>query len=113
MTYYTCDGAGRLSKVSGPQSGGQSIRPATSYEYFDSGWTKKSSNPFGIATSYEYKQLGEQTARTLTCAGGDASRTQALPASGTGTDSFTWKLAVPSDGSYQVYVQYPPPPPPR
>jgi RHS repeat-associated protein len=75
-TDYTYDFAGRLTQVTAPPSGGQTIRPVTTYEYLDNGWTKTSTDPYGITTSYEYNQLGEQTARTLTSAGGDASRTQ-------------------------------------
>ncbi|MBC9730886.1 hypothetical protein, partial [Streptomyces sp. TRM68367] len=31
----------------------------------------------------------------------------ATHAAGTGTDSFTWNLSIPEDGTYQVYVKYP------
>ena len=28
-------------------------------------------------------------------------------AAGAGTDTFTWKLHIPADGNYAVYVKYP------
>ena len=161
-TDYGYDAAGRLVSTTAPPSGGQSVRPATSLAYYDNGWSKSSTDPFGITTAYDYNALGQQTSRTITSAGGSSSRTMGwsyypdgklagktdsgIPvglavemvdnsdvqntaatgtwtpssagtgyqgynyvthAAGAGADAFTWNLAVPEDGTYQVYVQYP------
>ncbi|GAA4509144.1 hypothetical protein GCM10023191_069920 [Actinoallomurus oryzae] len=74
-TIYSYDAAGRLAKVSAPPSNGQTVRNDTTYSYFDNGWTKTSTDPWDIVTSYDYNDLGQQTSRTLTSAGGSSSRT--------------------------------------
>jgi YD repeat-containing protein len=48
------------------------IRSTT--EYFDNGWIKKSTDPHGIAVSYDYNRAGEQTKRTVTAADGTRQR---------------------------------------
>ncbi|WP_371129627.1 DNRLRE domain-containing protein [Streptomyces sp. TLI_105] len=160
-TQTVFDTVGRVAKVSLPPSAGQSFRNDTTYSYFDNGWTKSSTDPWDIVTTYEYNELGKQTKRTLTSAGGSSDRTMAwtyypdgklksksddgvpvgksvvlvdnsdtqntasagtwatgnLPgqqgydhrthATGAGTDSFTWTLNVPKDGTYTAYVKYP------
>jgi RHS repeat-associated protein len=75
-TDYTYDAAGRQASVSAPPSGGQSVRKVTISSYFDNGWAKTSTDPWGIVTSYDYNPLGQQTSRTITSVGGDLSRTQ-------------------------------------
>ncbi|MBG6106099.1 MULTISPECIES: DNRLRE domain-containing protein [Micromonospora] len=74
-TTYTYDEVGRLATMSAPPSAGQSVRNDTTYSYYDNGWTKSSSDPWDIVTSYDYNELGAQTARTLTSAGGSSNRT--------------------------------------
>ncbi|MEV0663872.1 DNRLRE domain-containing protein [Actinomadura luteofluorescens] len=74
-TIYDYDDAGRLAKVSAPPSEGQTVRNDTIYTHFDNGWTKSSTDPWDIVTSYGYNALGKQTSRTLTSAGGSSSRT--------------------------------------
>nr|WSY52321.1 DNRLRE domain-containing protein [Streptomyces sp. NBC_00886] len=160
-TETTYDAVGRVAKTSLPPSDGESVRNDTTYDYFDNGWVRKSSDPWDITTSYDYDELGKQTARTLTSAGGSSDRTMAwtyypdgklksrsddgVPvgksvvltdnsdtqntsatgtwatgnltgqqgynhrthAAGTGTDSFTWTLNIPEDGTYTAYVKYP------
>lgn len=76
-TETTYDAAGRVVATSLPPSEGQSVRNTTKVEYFDNGWVKRSVDPHGIATSYDYNELGQQTARTLTAADGSTSRTMA------------------------------------
>ncbi|MFE7327436.1 DNRLRE domain-containing protein [Streptomyces sp. NPDC057565] len=71
----TYDEVGRVSKTSLPPSDGETVRNDTSYTYFDNGWTKKSTDAWDIATTYEYDDLGQQIKRTLSSAGGDADRT--------------------------------------
>src|SRR6266511_3721809 len=71
----TDDAVGRLAKVSAPPSQGQTVRNDTTYSYFDNGWQKSSTDMWGISTSYDYDQLGNQTSRTVTSAGGSSSRT--------------------------------------
>ncbi|WP_326793383.1 DNRLRE domain-containing protein [Streptomyces sp. NBC_00841] len=160
-TQTTYDAVGRPSRVSAPPSAGQTVRNDTDYTYFDNGWTKTSTDPWDIVTSYGYNQTGQQVSRTLTSAGGSSSRTQGwayypdgslqarsddgVPvgahvvvadnsdtqatsatgtwatasatgqqgydhrthATGTSTDTFTWTLNVPQDGSYTAYAKYP------
>jgi RHS repeat-associated protein len=69
------DAAGRVAKTSAPPSNGQSVRNDTTYSYYDDGQVKTSTDPWSITTSYDYNELGQQTARTLTSAGGSSSRT--------------------------------------
>ncbi|MGW0631039.1 golvesin C-terminal-like domain-containing protein [Streptomyces sp. NPDC002758] len=161
-TENTYDADGRLQKVSAPPSAGQSVRNDTSYTYWDDGQAKTSTDPWDITTSYDHDEMGDQTSRTITSAGGSQARTMnwtyypdgmihtrtdngvpvglqvdladnsdvqsvattgswptansgsdhqgydyATHAAGTGSDSFTWNLTVPQDGTYQVYVKYP------
>lgn len=75
FTETTYDAAGRVVKTSMPPSEGQTVRNESAVEYFDNGWIKKSSDPWDISTTYEYDDLGAQTARTLTSADGSANRT--------------------------------------
>ncbi|WP_317447932.1 DNRLRE domain-containing protein [Streptomyces collinus] len=160
-TQTAYDAVGRVASTSLPPSDGQTVRNTTSYDYFDNGWVKKSTDPWDIATTYDYNDLGQQTARTLTSAGGSSNRTMTwsyypdgklksrsddgVPvgsavvladnsdtqntaktgtwtsgnltgqqgydhlshAAGTGSDSFTWTLNVPKDGTYSAYVKFP------
>ena len=62
-TTYTYDDVGRLAKVSAPPSSGETVRNDTTYTYFDNGWTKTSTDPWDIVTSYDYNALGQQTSR--------------------------------------------------
>jgi RHS repeat-associated protein len=71
----TYDAVGRVAKTSLPPSDGQTVRNDTTFEYFDNGWPKKSTDPWDIVTSYDYNSLGQQTKRTLTSAGGSSDRT--------------------------------------
>ncbi|MFE9207587.1 RHS repeat-associated core domain-containing protein, partial [Micromonospora sp. NPDC007230] len=75
VTTYTYDAVGRLATQSAPPSSGESVRNDTTYTYYDNGWTKSSSDPWDIATSYDYNELGAQTSRTVTSAGGSSNRT--------------------------------------
>ncbi|GAA4572708.1 hypothetical protein GCM10023176_36200 [Micromonospora coerulea] len=74
-TTYAYDAVGRLATLSAPPSAGQSVRNDTTYSYYDNGWAKTSSDPWDLVTSYDYNDLGAQTARTLTSAGGSSNRT--------------------------------------
>ncbi|WBB91605.1 DNRLRE domain-containing protein [Verrucosispora sp. WMMC514] len=75
VTTYHYDDVGRLARASMPPSAGESVRNDTTYSYFDNGWTKSSSDPWDIVTTYDYNKLGAQTARTVTSAGGSSNRT--------------------------------------
>lgn len=155
------DAAGRVAKTSMPPSEGQTVRNDTEFTYFDNGWTKSSTDPWDISATYDYNDVGQQTVRTLTSAGGSSNRTMTwsfhpdgkvksrsddgVPvgksvalvdnsdtqhtsatgtwatgditgqqgydhrthAAGTGTDTFTWTLDIPKDGTYTAYVRYP------
>ncbi|NGO78156.1 DNRLRE domain-containing protein [Streptomyces sp. YC504] len=74
-TFYSYDEVGNLASVSAPPSDGQSVRNVTEYAYFDNGWTRRTKDPWDITTSYEYNVMGQQTANTLTSAGGSQQRT--------------------------------------
>ncbi|MGW8768940.1 golvesin C-terminal-like domain-containing protein, partial [Streptomyces sp. NPDC055815] len=69
------DAVGRVAKTSLPPSDGQTVRNDTTYTYFDNGWAKSSTDPWDIVATYDYNELGKQTARTLTSAGGSSNRT--------------------------------------
>ncbi|MEU4480232.1 DNRLRE domain-containing protein [Micromonospora sp. NPDC023966] len=75
VTTYQYDAVGRLTTLSAPPSAGQTDRNNTTYTYYDNGWTKSSSDPWDIVTSYDYNDLGAQTERTVTSAGGSSNRT--------------------------------------
>ncbi|MEU3995162.1 DNRLRE domain-containing protein [Streptomyces fungicidicus] len=74
-TQTVYDAVGRVKKKSMPPSEGQTVRNDTVIEYFDNGWTRKSTDPWDITTTYDYTELGQQKARTLTSAGGSSDRT--------------------------------------
>ncbi|WP_079138539.1 DNRLRE domain-containing protein [Actinacidiphila rubida] len=74
-TYTSYDDAGQVTKTSQPPSSGQTVRNDTTYTYYDNGLPKTSTDPWAITTTYGYDELGNQTARTLTSAGGSSSRT--------------------------------------
>ncbi|MFF8946990.1 DNRLRE domain-containing protein [Streptomyces sp. NPDC014864] len=74
-TETTYDKVGRVAKTSLPPSDGETVRNDTTYSYFDNGWVKSSTDPWDIATTYDYNELGQQTKRTLTSAGGSSDRT--------------------------------------
>ncbi|WP_243766362.1 DNRLRE domain-containing protein [Streptomyces sp. GC420] len=73
QTFY--DEVGRVSRTSLPPSAGQTVRNDTTYSYFDNGWVRSSTDPWDIVTRFDYNDMGQQTARTLTSAGGSSSRT--------------------------------------
>ncbi|MEV1166985.1 DNRLRE domain-containing protein [Nonomuraea sp. NPDC049784] len=79
---YTYDAASRLKTVELPAGDSDHLanedhsgRIVSHTEYYDNGWIKKSIDPFGIAASYDYNELGEQTQRTVTAADGTLQRT--------------------------------------
>ncbi|MFE5484390.1 DNRLRE domain-containing protein [Streptomyces sp. NPDC056527] len=74
-TQTVYDAVGRVERQSLPPSRGQTVRNDTVFEYFDNGWTKKSTDPWDISTTYDYTEIGQQKARTLTSAGGSSDRT--------------------------------------
>ncbi|MEV5341505.1 DNRLRE domain-containing protein [Streptomyces sp. NPDC052676] len=74
-TQTVYDAVGRVARNSLPPSEGQTVRNDTTYSYFDNGWVKSSTDPWDISTTYDYNDLGQQTARTLTSAGGSSNRT--------------------------------------
>ncbi|MFD9097136.1 DNRLRE domain-containing protein [Streptomyces collinus] len=74
-TQTTYDKVGRVAKTSLPPSDGETVRNDTSYSYYDNGWVKSSTDPWDIATTYDYDELGKQTTRTITSAGGSSNRT--------------------------------------
>jgi YD repeat-containing protein len=73
-TIYSYDEVGNLVTVSAPPSDGQSVRNDTTYDHFDTGWLRETTDPWDIATSYDYNLLGQQVEATVTSAGGSQSR---------------------------------------
>ncbi|MEU1880058.1 DNRLRE domain-containing protein [Streptosporangium sp. NPDC020072] len=71
---YVYDELSRLKEVSAPPSHGQTVRNVTRLSYWDTGWTKTSTDPWDITTAYDYNALGLQTNRTVTSAGGSSQR---------------------------------------
>jgi YD repeat-containing protein len=62
----TLSGFGMLQGIG---LGTQVDHAVTTYSYFDNGWTSKSVDPFGLATSYDYNGQGQQTNQILRSAG--------------------------------------------
>ncbi|WP_158887113.1 DNRLRE domain-containing protein [Amycolatopsis anabasis] len=73
-TFNTYDEVGNLTEVSAPPSAGQTIRNVTRSTFLDTGWVRSSTDPWNITTAFAYDSFGNQTSRTLTAAGGSASR---------------------------------------
>ncbi|MFC5833981.1 DNRLRE domain-containing protein [Nonomuraea insulae] len=71
---YAYDDVSRLKEISAPPSHGQTIRNITTMTYWDNGWAKTTTDPWDIKTTYDYNQLGLQTNRTVTSAGGSSQR---------------------------------------
>ncbi|GII60411.1 hypothetical protein Skr01_04960 [Sphaerisporangium krabiense] len=71
---YVYDAVSRLKEISQPPSHGQTVRNVTSMTYWDNGWSKTTTDPWDISTSYDYNELGLQTNRTVTSAGGSSQR---------------------------------------
>ncbi|MGW4958007.1 DNRLRE domain-containing protein [Nonomuraea sp. NPDC004186] len=71
---YTYDAVSRLKEISHPPSHGQSIRNVSTMTYWDNGWSKTATDPWDIKTTYDYNELGLQTNRTVTSAGGSSQR---------------------------------------
>ncbi|MEV5496667.1 DNRLRE domain-containing protein [Nonomuraea fuscirosea] len=71
---YAYDALSRLKEISQPPSHGQSIRNVTTMTYWDNGWSKTTTDPWDIKTTYDYNELGLQTNRTITSAGGSGQR---------------------------------------
>ncbi|MEU4408617.1 DNRLRE domain-containing protein [Streptosporangium sp. NPDC023963] len=71
---YAYDQVSRLKEISAPPSHGQTIRNITTMTYWDNGWSKTTTDPWDIKTTYDYNTLGAQTNRTVTSAGGSSQR---------------------------------------
>ncbi|WP_053204941.1 DNRLRE domain-containing protein [Jiangella muralis] len=71
---YAYDLVGNLTEVSAPPSENQTVRNTTTYTHFDNGWVESTVDAWDIATTYDYNDLGQQTLRTATSAGGSSSR---------------------------------------
>ncbi|WP_193318955.1 DNRLRE domain-containing protein [Nonomuraea phyllanthi] len=72
--YYAYDAVSRLKEISHPPSHGQTIRNITTMTYWDNGWSKTTTDPWDIKTTYDYNDLGLQKNRTVTSAGGSSQR---------------------------------------
>ncbi|WP_405889592.1 DNRLRE domain-containing protein [Streptomyces sp. NBC_00133] len=69
------DEVGRVKTTSLPPSDGETVRNDSTYEYYDNGWVKKSTDPWSIVTDYDYTDTGKQKARTISAADGSSNRT--------------------------------------
>ncbi|MEU1723335.1 DNRLRE domain-containing protein [Nonomuraea sp. NPDC005692] len=73
-TTYAYDDVSRLKEISAPPSHGQTVRNITTMTYWDNGWSRTTTDPWDIKTTYDYNKLGLQTNRTVTSAGGSSQR---------------------------------------
>ncbi|MCK2216375.1 hypothetical protein MF672_021600 [Actinomadura sp. ATCC 31491] len=71
---YAYDAVSRLTEISHPPSHGQTVRNVSRMTYWDNGWSKTTTDPWDIKTTYDYNELGLQTNRTVTSAGGSSQR---------------------------------------
>ncbi|MCA2186575.1 RHS repeat-associated core domain-containing protein [Nonomuraea cavernae] len=71
---YAYDAVSRLKEISHPPSHGQGVRNVSTMSYWDNGWSKTTADAWDIKTTYDYNQLGLQTNRTVTSAGGSSQR---------------------------------------
>ncbi|MGW7483467.1 DNRLRE domain-containing protein [Nonomuraea muscovyensis] len=71
---YAYDAVSRLKEISHPPSHGQTVRNVSTMSYWDNGWSKTTTDPWDIKTTYDYNDLGLQTNRTVTSAGGSSQR---------------------------------------
>ncbi|MEO3799389.1 DNRLRE domain-containing protein [Nonomuraea sp. B1E8] len=71
---YAYDAVSRLKEISHPPSHGQTVRNDSTMTYWDNGWSKTTTDPWDIKTTYDYNELGLQTNRTVTSAGGSSQR---------------------------------------
>jgi RHS repeat-associated protein len=74
-TETSYDAVGRVSRTSAPPSDGETVRNDTTFEYYDNGWTEKSTDPWSIVTEYDYTEIGKQKTRTISAADGSSNRT--------------------------------------
>jgi RHS repeat-associated protein len=109
---YDYDSLSNLTQVSTPPSGrnvggiegSNGVRADTAYTHFATGWTKSSTDPFDITTSYSYNPMGQQTSRTVTAAGDDVADEPA------DTRTMTWgyypdgKLASRQDSGLPAHT---------
>ncbi|GGP16474.1 DNRLRE domain-containing protein [Nonomuraea glycinis] len=72
--FYAYDAVSRLKEISHPPSHGQSVRNVSTMSYWDNGWSKTTTDAWDIKTTYDYNELGLQTNRTVTSAGGSSQR---------------------------------------
>ena len=73
-----------FNKLSAPE------HSKTTYDYFDNGWTKDSTDPFSIKTAYDYDGQGRQTSRTLTSSDRADATTDPSGSSGAQQRQMTW-----------------------
>jgi RHS repeat-associated protein len=73
-TDYTYYPTGQVHTVTAPPSSASTGPNVTSYDYFDNGWTKSSTDPWNVKSSYAYDSLGDQTQQSLSAAGGSLTR---------------------------------------
>ncbi|MFE5026856.1 DNRLRE domain-containing protein [Streptomyces sp. NPDC056656] len=103
-TQTTYDEVGRVAKTSLPPSEGQTVRNDTTYTYWDNGWSRTSTDAWDIKTAYDHDDVGRQTKRTLTSAGGTASRTMNWTYYPDG--SLKTRTDAPSDGTDRKSFAY-------
>ncbi|MER7606968.1 DNRLRE domain-containing protein [Nocardioides sp. NPDC127503] len=78
-TFFEYDAAGRLKRQSQPTFDATAPAAAdqwTNFTYFPSGEIKTTTDPHGLATSYLYNQLGQQTQRKFNNPNADAASTR-------------------------------------
>ncbi|MFI1656028.1 DNRLRE domain-containing protein [Streptomyces sp. NPDC020472] len=113
VTTYDYDALGKQTARTLTSAGGSSNR-TMSWSYFPDGKLKSKSDdgvPVGSAVVLVDNSDTQNTTSTGTWTKGTLTGQQGydhqVHAAGTGTDTFTWTLNIPKDGTYTAYVRYP------
>ncbi|MEV0775967.1 DNRLRE domain-containing protein [Streptomyces sp. NPDC050428] len=112
-TEYEYDNLGKQSKRTSSAADGSSNRTMTWSYYLDGSLKSRADDgvPVGQSVVLVDNSDAQNTTSTGTWATGDITGQQGYDhwthAAGTGSDSFTWALSIPQDGTYRAYVKYP------
>ncbi|MFE6281679.1 DNRLRE domain-containing protein [Streptomyces sp. NPDC057877] len=113
VTTYDYNALGKQTARTLTSAGGSSDR-TMSWSYYPDGKLKSRSDdgvPAGKSVVLVDNSDTQNTTATGTWTKGSLTGQQGYDhvthAAGTGTDTFTWKLDVPKDGTYTAYVKYP------
>jgi RHS repeat-associated protein len=113
VTTYDYNALGKQTARTLTSAGGSSSR-TMGWSYYPDGKLKSRSDdgvPVGTAVVLVDNSDSQNTSTSGTWTTGQADGEQgfnhASHAAGTGTDTYTWTLNIPKDGTYTAYVKYP------